>query len=73
MIIFSRAIQVFSIAFGIAALAVVFWILGILAKPGTGSLPFWTGVGVGIEAFFTGIGPLLREAFTGLANLIKAL
>lgn len=71
--ILSRAQAVFSWALGLAALAVVFWIIGIISKPGTSGQPFLTEVGVGIEAFFTGIGPLIKSVFTGLANLIKAL
>lgn len=73
MSILSGAVRIFRWALGTAAFLVVFWIIGIIAKPGTSSVGFLTGVGVGIEAFFTGLGPLIRDIFTGLANLIKAL
>jgi hypothetical protein len=60
--IVSGAIKVFAAALTIAAILVVFWIVGIISTPGTSSAPFMSGVGTGI-----------KWTFSQLAVLAKAL
>jgi hypothetical protein len=60
--ILSGAIRVFAAALTIAAVLIVFWIIGIISTPGTNSAPFMSGVGIGI-----------RWTFSQLAVLVKAL
>lgn len=58
--ILAPAIKVFAAAFGIAAVLIVFWIVGIIAVPGTSSAPFMSGVGTGIKWTFTQLGVLIK-------------
>jgi hypothetical protein len=59
--ILDGAKKVFAGALTIAALLVVFWVIGIISTPGTGSAPFMSGVGTGIKWTFTELGVLLKS------------
>jgi hypothetical protein len=58
--ILEGAIKVFAAALTIAAVLIVFWIVGIIAVPGTSSAPFMSGVGTGIKWTFTQLGVLIK-------------
>jgi hypothetical protein len=58
--ILSGAIKVFAAALTIAAVLIVFWIIGIISTPGTSSAPFMSGVGTGIKWTFTQLGVLIK-------------
>ena len=47
-------------ALAIAAVLLVFWILGVITTPGGGSLPFMAAVGTGIKWTFTQLGTLIK-------------
>lgn len=59
--ILSGAIKIFSVALSIAAILIVFWIVGIIAVPGTSGAPFMSGVGTGIKWTFTQLGVLIKS------------
>lgn len=59
--VLSGAIRVFAGALTIAAILVVFWVVGIIAVPGTSSAPFMSGVGIGIKWVFTQLGVLIKS------------
>jgi hypothetical protein len=58
--ILSGAIKVFAAALTIAAVLIVFWIIGIISTPGTSGAPFMSGVGTGIKWTFTQLGVLIK-------------
>lgn len=58
--ILSGAIKVFAGAATIAAVLIVFWIVGIIAVPGTSNAPFMSGVGTGIKWTFTQLDVLIK-------------
>jgi len=58
--ILSGAVKVFAAALTIAAILIVFWIIGIISTPGTSSAPFMSGVGTGIKWTFTQLGVLIK-------------
>jgi hypothetical protein len=58
--ILEGAIKVFAAALTIAAVLIVFWIIGIISTPGTSSAPFMSGVGTGIKWTFTQLGVLIK-------------
>jgi hypothetical protein len=58
--ILEGAIKVFGAALTIAAVLIVFWIIGIISTPGTSSAPFMSGVGTGIKWTFTQLGVLIK-------------
>lgn len=56
----SGAVKVFAGALTVAAILIVFWIVGIIAVPGTSGAPFMSGVGIGIKWTFTQLGVLIK-------------
>jgi hypothetical protein len=58
--ILEGAIKVFAAALTIAAVLIVFWIIGIISTPGTSGAPFMSGVGTGIKWTFTQLGVLIK-------------
>lgn len=59
--ILEGAIKVFAAALTIAAILIVFWVVGIISTPGTSGAPFMSGVGTGIKWTFTQLGVLIKS------------
>jgi hypothetical protein len=58
--ILDGAKKVFGVALSIAAVIIVFWIVGIISTPGANGAPFMTAVGEGIKWTFTQLGVLIK-------------